>query len=119
MPSSNTGELAVIDACGERLQLGDKLGHVPAAPRTSGRLAARAGASVQPALTSDRFDDGAALFDVVQERGLEGVVAKRLGSRYRPGERGWVKTKNRETWWRYELERDGAIEHGPRHACSF
>ena len=46
-------------------------------------------------------------FDVVRERGLEGVVAKRLDSRYVPGERGWVKTKNRETWWRYELEREG------------
>src|SRR3954463_14968614 len=62
------------------------------------------------ALVADRFDDGAALWDVVPERGLEGVVAKRLGSRYLPGERGWVKTKNRETWWRYEFERDGAIE---------
>lgn len=26
---------------------------------------------------------------------------------YRPGERGWVKTKNR--YWRYELERESAI----------
>jgi bifunctional non-homologous end joining protein LigD len=61
------------------------------------------------AVVSDRFDDGTALFDVVRERGLEGVVAKRLDSRYLPGERGWVKTKNRKTWWRYELEREGAI----------
>src|SRR4051794_33469759 len=58
------------------------------------------------ALVADRFDDGAALWDVVRERGLEGVVAKRLDSRYLPGERGWVKTKNRETWWRYELHRE-------------
>jgi bifunctional non-homologous end joining protein LigD len=58
------------------------------------------------AVVSDRFDDGGALFDVVCERGLEGVVAKRLDSRYAPGERGWVKAKNRETWWRYELERE-------------
>jgi len=27
---------------------------------------------------------------------LEGVVAKRRASLYRPGERGWVKIKNRE-----------------------
>lgn len=39
---------------------------------------------------------------------LEGVVAKRRASLYRPGERGWVKIKNRE-YWRYELEREGAI----------
>jgi ATP-dependent DNA ligase len=58
------------------------------------------------AVVSDRFDDGAALFEVVQERCLEGVVAKCLDSRYVPGERGWVKTKNRETWWRYEPERE-------------
>jgi hypothetical protein len=55
-------------------------------------------------VVSDRFDDGAAPFDVVRERGLEGVVAKRLDSRYGPGERGWVKQKNRETWWRYGLK---------------
>jgi len=44
--------------------------------------------------------------------GVEGsemnLVAKRRESRYLPGERGWVKTKNRETWWRYELERESA-----------
>jgi ATP-dependent DNA ligase len=40
---------------------------------------------------------------------LEGVVAKRRSSRYRPGERGWVKTKNR-TYWRYEIERESAIK---------
>jgi ATP-dependent DNA ligase len=33
----------------------------------------------------------------VCDRGLEGVVAKRLRDPYRPGERGWVKTKNRST----------------------
>jgi len=49
------------------------------------------------AVVSDWFDDGAALWEVVCERGLEGVVAKRLDGRYVPGERGWVKTKNRET----------------------
>jgi bifunctional non-homologous end joining protein LigD len=64
------------------------------------------------AVVSDRFDDGAALFDVVRERGLDGVVAKRLDSRYIPGERGWVKTKNRETWWRYELERETFVGCG-------
>ena len=59
---------------------------------------------------SDRFDDGAALFYVVREGGLEGVVAKRLDSRYVPGERGWVKQKDRETWSRYEVEREAFTE---------
>jgi hypothetical protein len=41
------------------------------------------------------FDDGAALFDAVVKHDLEGVVAKRERDRYRPGERLWVKEKNR------------------------
>jgi ATP-dependent DNA ligase len=39
---------------------------------------------------------------------LEGVVAKRRGGRYLPGERGWVTTKNR-AYWRWEMERESAI----------
>jgi bifunctional non-homologous end joining protein LigD len=42
-------------------------------------------------------DDGQALYRAVCERGLEGVVAKRERDPYRPGERVWVKTKNRAT----------------------
>jgi ATP-dependent DNA ligase len=50
------------------------------------------------------FEDGEALWTVVCDQGLEGVVAKRLDSPYRPGERvGWVKTKNR-AYWRHGLE---------------
>ena len=43
------------------------------------------------------LEDGPALFAAVCSRGLEGVVAKRLRDPYKPGERGWVKTKNRTT----------------------
>lgn len=43
------------------------------------------------------FSDGEALFAAVCEWGLEGVVAKRERDSYRPGERLWVKTKNRQT----------------------
>jgi bifunctional non-homologous end joining protein LigD len=41
--------------------------------------------------------DGAALWDLVQKRDLEGIVAKRLGSPYRPGKRSreWAKVRNR------------------------
>jgi ATP-dependent DNA ligase len=35
-------------------------------------------------------------------------VAKRRSGRYRPGERGWVKIKNRD-YWRYEIERESAM----------
>jgi bifunctional non-homologous end joining protein LigD len=59
--------------------------------------------------TSAVFDDGQLLFAVAQEQGLEGVVAKRLASPYRSGQRGWVKVKNRH-YWRYPLEVDAAYK---------
>lgn len=41
--------------------------------------------------------DGVALFAAVEQRGLEGIVAKRSGSRYRPGSRSpdWRKVAHR------------------------
>jgi bifunctional non-homologous end joining protein LigD len=59
--------------------------------------------------TPETFDDGAALWEAVCEHELEGVVAKRRSGRYLPGERGWIKTKNRD-YWRDELEREGAFK---------
>jgi bifunctional non-homologous end joining protein LigD len=53
--------------------------------------------------TPEAFTDGAALYTAVCERGLEGVVAKLNSSTYRPGDRGWVKVKNRD-YWRRESE---------------
>ncbi|MFZ4518190.1 MAG: non-homologous end-joining DNA ligase [Microthrixaceae bacterium] len=46
---------------------------------------------------SGRFDDGAALLEVVTAQGLEGVVAKRVDAPYRPGARSpaWRKVKVR------------------------
>ena len=40
--------------------------------------------------------DGKALLDASRERGLEGVIAKRLDSSYEPGKRtgAWLKIKN-------------------------
>jgi bifunctional non-homologous end joining protein LigD len=43
------------------------------------------------------FTNGEALFATMCERNLEGVVAKREGDVYRPGDRGWVKVKNHAT----------------------
>jgi bifunctional non-homologous end joining protein LigD len=54
---------------------------------------------------SETFDDGHALYTAVCEHGLEGVVAKKLSGRYRPGERGWVKIKN-PNYWRRDAERE-------------
>jgi bifunctional non-homologous end joining protein LigD len=47
---------------------------------------------------SDRFDgEGTALFAAADEQGLEGIMAKRLASTYRPGKRtqDWLKIKVR------------------------
>lgn len=62
---------------------------------------------------SPRFDDGAALWDSVCERRLEGIVAKRERDPYRPGERGWVKQKN-PGWSRYLAERQSATRQRTR-----
>jgi bifunctional non-homologous end joining protein LigD len=45
------------------------------------------------------FGDGASVLAAAKEQGLEGVVAKRLDSVYRPGRRAdtWVKVKNLRT----------------------
>jgi bifunctional non-homologous end joining protein LigD len=44
---------------------------------------------------SESFDDGAALFGIAKEQGLEGVIAKRAGSIYQQGKRtrDWLKVK--------------------------
>ena len=60
------------------------------------------------------FEDCEALFAAVCARGLEGVVAMRDRDFYRPGDRVWVKTKNRTTL-RFAEERDGV---GRRRALS-
>jgi bifunctional non-homologous end joining protein LigD len=46
-------------------------------------------------MPSEPFDDGPALMQAARERKLEGVVAKRLESRYQPGKRtrDWLKFK--------------------------
>jgi bifunctional non-homologous end joining protein LigD len=43
-----------------------------------------------------RAGEGSALLDATRAQGLEGVIAKRLGSRYEPGRRGgaWLKVKH-------------------------
>ena len=53
--------------------------------------------------TTPVFDDGSALFSTVEQQGLEGIVAKPLSSSYCPGERGWIKVKNR-AYWRFGQE---------------
>jgi ATP-dependent DNA ligase len=62
---------------------------------------------------SPAFDDGAALWESICDRRLEGVVAKKLGEPYRPGERASVKKKN-AGWSRYAAEREAVLRSHTR-----
>lgn len=115
------GELVVLDAAGrpdfEAIRRRGLLGRVEApatfvafdvlrvggrdllAQRFRARRAALEGLSLNGhgcVTTPSRQGDGPALFDATREQGLEGVVAKRLDSPYRPGVRTklWVKCKH-------------------------
>lgn len=67
--------------------------------------------------TSEKFGDGDALYTAVCEHGLEGVIAKKLSGRYRPGERGWVKIKN-ANYWRRDAEREAMSRKHERRALA-
>lgn len=68
-------------------------------------------------LVSPRFADGHATVAAAAEHALEGVMAKRLDSRYRPGVRSpdWIKVKHEQTGdfvvggWRPGERRVGAL----------
>lgn len=65
-----------------------------------------------------RVGGGAELLAATAERGLEGVMAKRLGSTYQPGRRSpnWRKVKNRVT---VEVEIGGYTRGSGNRASSF
>ena len=87
---------------------------------TGDPLAARRAALEEIALTGPNvqvppaYEDGAALQAATREQGLEGVVSKRLSSRYRPGRRSrdWLKFPHRASMsvviggWRLETGSD-------------
>jgi bifunctional non-homologous end joining protein LigD len=67
---------------------------------------------------SEDFDDGQALFEAAKQQRLEGIVAKRLDSRYLPGRRtrDWLKIK---THSEQELIVAGYTKGTGRRASSF
>jgi bifunctional non-homologous end joining protein LigD len=67
---------------------------------------------------SESFDDGKALYEAAKEQGLEGVMAKRLGSKYCQGKRtrDWLKVK---THGRQEFVIAGYTRGEGRRADSF
>jgi bifunctional non-homologous end joining protein LigD len=67
---------------------------------------------------SGSFEDGEALFEAAQEQGLEGVMAKRVSSRYSEGGRGrdWLKIK---THGRQEFVICGYTKGQGRRAAGF
>jgi bifunctional non-homologous end joining protein LigD len=77
---------------------GESTMHLPNSRRRSLLEELELGAG--PWFVPEAFTDGAALFAAACAHGLEGVVAKRRSAPYRPGERGWIKIKNRD-YWRY------------------
>jgi bifunctional non-homologous end joining protein LigD len=67
---------------------------------------------------SETFDDGNALYEAAKEQGLEGIIAKRLDSRYVQGKRtrDWLKIK---THGRQEFVIAGFTKGTGRRASSF
>jgi bifunctional non-homologous end joining protein LigD len=67
---------------------------------------------------SEAFDDGAALLDAAEQQGLEGILAKRLDSRYIQGKRtrDWLKIK---THGEQEFVIAGFTKGTGRRASSF
>src|SRR5713101_2419711 len=55
----------------------------------------RACANARLVFSEGIVGSGRAFFEAVCREGLEGVVAKRLDGRYRPGRRDWIKIKPR------------------------
>jgi bifunctional non-homologous end joining protein LigD len=64
----------------------------------------------------EAFDDGAALWVAVSEQELEGRRGQAADKPYLPGERGWVKVKNRG-YWRYELSARAHYWRGDEPLC--
>lgn len=52
---------------------------------------------IERIMYSEHFDDGAALFKLAGELGLEGVVSKRKDSPYKPSKSNWLKVKIQKT----------------------
>jgi bifunctional non-homologous end joining protein LigD len=67
---------------------------------------------------SETFDDGRALYEAAKQQGLEGIMAKRLDSRYMPGRRtrDWLKIK---THGEQEFVIAGYTKGTGRRASSF
>ena len=77
---------------------GEPLVELPLAERKA-RLERLLDRRVKNVALSQGFDDGDALFEVAREQKLEGVVAKRVESTYKPGRRtrDWLKVKSDNT----------------------
>ena len=75
------------------------------------------GSGIGHVLVPPSYDDGQMLLDAAEQQGLEGIVSKRLSSRYRPGRRSrdWLKFPIRPTGsyvvggYRYERESESRI----------
>ncbi len=82
------------------------------------RLAELIDRRIKSVRLSESFDDGEALYEAAKEQGLEGVMAKRLASKYAQGKRtrDWLKIK---THGRQEFVIAGYTRGEGRRADSF
>ena len=96
---------------------GEPLVDLPVEERRK-RLAELLGRGSETVLVSESFDDGKSLFEAAKSQGLEGVMAKRLGSRYEQGRRtrDWLKIK---THGRQEFVVAGYTRGSGSRASSF
>ncbi len=96
---------------------GEPLVDLPLSERRE-RLAALVDTRQKGVQLSAGFDDGDALYEAAQEQRFEGIMAKRLDSRYQPGRRSrdWLKVK---TQGRQELVIAGYTKGQGRRADGF
>ncbi|HXG75943.1 MAG TPA: DNA ligase D [Gaiellaceae bacterium] len=96
---------------------GEPLLDLPLAERRA-RLERIVDAGARGVLLSPQLEDGEALLAAAREQGLEGVIAKRLDSRYQPGRRSqdWRKVKVRA---RQEVVIAGYTKGKGRRASGF
>jgi hypothetical protein len=83
---------------------------------SGGRPNSKTEAELSTLARPEAFDDGAALFEVVCGRELEGIVAKHVGEQYR-ARRTRFGEYQEPGYWRYGLERESAINK--RHLRMF
>jgi DNA ligase D-like protein (predicted ligase) len=97
--ATDTGQESLVYFVFDLLFLdGEDIGDLPLVDRKARLEAFLVGAPESLRYNDDQIGQGPAFHRLACERGLEGIVSKRIDGRYEPGRRTWLKTKclNRE-----------------------